>query len=111
MSTRKFVTIVLVALVIWVIALIPMAFACAENNAYEVDAVVVNFSASFDCVKVEVFDEEGNIWAYFVTDEEVHIGDVVTLTVFDYGDEKNEIIDAVCVGHLDTVDMIQWILR
>lgn len=112
MSTRRFVSIIIVATVAFLIIVGSVAFATAEGNTYEVDAVVVNFEATrWGNLKVEVVDEEDNIWGYYADlDEDVHIGDVVTLTVFDYGDEEeNEIIDAVRVDHLDTVEMLQWI--
>lgn len=112
MSTRRFVSIVIVATVAFLIIVGSVAFATAEGNTYEVDAVVVNFEAApWGYFEVEVVDEEDNIWGYYADlNEDVHIGDVVTLTVFDYGDEEeNEIIDAVRVDHLDTVEMLQWI--
>ena len=105
MSIRTFI----VALVLFVFALVP-AFA----DTYEVDALVVNFSETqFSSIEVEVFDEDGNLWGYFVDlDENVHIGDVVTLTVLDLRDEElNKVVDAVKVDHLDTLEMIQWICR
>lgn len=113
MSTRSFVAVIILALVLFVLALVPMAVACAEGT-YKVDAVIVNFEAtSWDYIEVEVVDKDDNIWCYYAdADENVHIGDVVTLTVFDYGDEEeNEIVDAVRVDHLNTIEMLQWIRR
>lgn len=114
MSTRKFITIIVVATIAFLVVVCSVAFATAEGNTYKVDAVVVNFVATpWDSFEVEVVDEEENVWGYYADlDEDVHIGDVITLTVFDYGDdEENEIIDAVRIGHLDTVEMIQWICQ
>lgn len=114
MSTRSFITICVVALVLFVIALVPMALACAESDTYEVDVVVINFNVTpWGDIEVEVFDEEGNLYGYFVTaHEDVRVGDVVALTVFVYGDEENnEIVDAIRVDHLNTIEMIQWIRR
>ena len=114
MSTCKFITIIVVATIAFLLVVGSVAFATAEGNTYEVDAVVVAWEKThWGDLEIEVVDEEGNLWCYFVyADEDVHIGDVVTLTVFDYGDEEeNEIIDAVRVDHLNTVEMIQWICQ
>lgn len=114
MSTRKFITIIVVATIAFLVVIGSVAFATAEGNTYKVDAVIVNFEATpWDYIEVEVVDEDGVVWGYCADlNEDVHIGDVVTLTVFDCGDEEeNEIIDAVRVDHLDTVEMLQWICQ
>ena len=112
MSTRRFISIVLVALVAFILVVGSVAIATAEESTYQVDAVVVSYETTpWDDLEIEVVDEEGFVWGYFATpDEDVHIGDVVTLTVFDFGDEEdNEIIDAFVVDHLSTLEMVQWL--
>ena len=115
LSTKKFITIVSVALFVFVLIVGSIAFATAESNdVYEVDAVVVSWETTpWGDLEIEVVDEEGNVWGYFAdADEDVHIGDVVTLTLFHYGDEEDdEIIDVVRVDHLDTLEMVQWLCR
>lgn len=115
MSTRKFVSIVVSALVAFVLLVSSVAFAIAEGSSvYFVDAVVVSYeTTSFGDLEIEVVDEDGNLWGYYAdADENIRIGDVVTLTVFDFGDEEdNEIIDAFVVDHLSTLEMVQWLCR
>lgn len=116
MSTRSFVTVILVALVAFVLVVGSVAIATAEESTYQVDAVVVSYETTpWGDLEVEVVDEEGTVWGYFVdADENVRIGDVVTLTIFCFGDEAeedDEIIDVIRVDHLDTIEMIKWIRR
>lgn len=115
MSTRRFVSIMVVALVVFIAVVSSVAFAIAEGSSvYSVDAVVVSYeTTSWGDLEIEVVDEESSIYGYYAdADEDVRIGDVVTLTVFVHGDEEdNEIIDAVRVDHLDTLEMVQWLRR
>lgn len=112
MNTRKFITIVTVALLVFIAIVGSVAFAVAESkNTYEVDAVIVNFAVTPFGVEVEVVDEDGEIRGYY-EDKVPLIGDVVTITVYHYGDnEEDEIIDAIHVDHLSTLEMIQWLTR
>ena len=113
MSTRKFVSIIVVALLVFIVIVSSVAFATAEGSSvYSVDAVVVSWkTTSWGDLEIEVIDEEGNLWGYYADAEDhIRIGDVVTLAVFVYGDEEdNEIIDAVVVDHLSTLEMVQWL--
>jgi len=113
MDTRKFITIVAVALLVFIAIVGSVAFATAESkDTYKVDAVVIAWEKThWGDLEIEVVDEDGNLWGYFAyADEDVHIGDVVTLTVFVYGDEEdNEIVDVERVNHLSTIEMIQWL--
>jgi len=117
MSTKKFITIITIALFVFVAVVSSVAFAVAESNGtYQVDAVVAAWEKTpWGDLEIEVVDEEGFVWGYFATpDEDVHIGDVVTLTVFcfdDEAEEDNEIIDVVRVDHLSTIEMMQWLRR
>ena len=115
MSTKKFITIITIALFVFVAIVSSVAFAVAESKGtYQVDAVVVAWEKTqWGDLEIEVVDKEGNVWGYFAdVDEDVHIGDVVTLTLFAYGDEEDdEIIDVIRIDHLDTLEMIQWIRR
>ena len=107
----------IVALFLFVIVVGSVAFVVAdENYVYSVDAVVVNYETTpWNDIEVEVVDKEGNIWGYFVfPDEDVHIGDIVTLTIFRFSDEAeedDEIVDVEHVDHLSTIEMIRWLTR
>ena len=114
MSTRRFVSIMVAALVVFTLVIGSVAIATAEESTYQVDAVVVSWETTpWGDLEIEVVDEEGSVWGYFADlDEDVHIGDVVTLTVFCFGEEAeedDEIIDVIRVGHLDTLEMVQWL--
>ena len=112
MSTRKFVSIIIVALVLFILALVPMVLASAEGSIYQIDAVIVAWKTTpWSDIKVTVVDEEGSIWSYW-DDEVPHVGDVVTLTMFHYGDEEDdEIIDVEPVDHLSPLETVQWLCR
>lgn len=107
MSTKfvvALITVVLVALVV-----VP---AVAEETCC-IAAVVVSYKASsFEDLEVEVIDAEGEMWTYYA--DEAHVGDLVILTVFDFGApgfEDDEIVDVANVGRLDDVEMFQWLSR
>ena len=112
MATRSFVSIVLVALVAFILVVGSVAIATAEESTYQVDAVVVSYETTpWNDLEIEVVDEEGTLWGYFADlDENVHIGDIVTLTMFHYGDvEDDEVVDVAYVGHLSTLEMVKWL--
>ena len=105
MSISKIFALILALLTVFSVA-------SAEEGVYTVDSVVVSYEMTlWRDLEIEVVDEDGNLWGYFADlDEDVHIGDIVTLTIFDFGDgEPGEILDAVCVGRLSTLEMVQWI--
>lgn len=111
LSTKKFITIVSVALFVFVLIVGSVGFATAESNdVYEVDAVVINWeTTSFGDIFVEAVDEDGDLMAWY-EDSIPHIGDIFTLTVFDYGDkEEAEIIDAYYVERLSVLELVQWL--
>ena len=115
MSTRKFVSIMVVALVVFVAVVSSVAFAVAEENSvYTVNAVVVSYETTpWGDLEIEVVDEEGNLCGYYAdADEDVHIGDVVTLVICDFGSEElNEIVNVIRIGHLDVHSMVQWLIH
>ena len=93
MSTRKFVSIVVSALVVFVLVVSSVGLALADDSVRSVAA-------------------EGEVWAYFA--DEAHIGDLVILTVFDFADlsfEDDEIVDVVTVGRLSDREMVQWLIH
>lgn len=102
MSTRKFISIMVVALVLFVIALLPV-FAFAEPEFYSKAAVVVDIT--FDAhgeVVVTVEDGEGFLWTFYLElDEEtdIELGDVVALLMWEAGTPNNifddEVLDVV----------------
>lgn len=103
MSTRNFITVMVVALVLFILALLPVAIATAETDVYPKAAVVVDIS--FDVhgeVVVTVEDGEGFLWSFYLElDEEtdVELGDVVALIMWEAGTPDNifddEILDVV----------------
>ena len=97
LSTKKFVAIIAIALLVFVVVVGSVAFAVAESkNTYEVDAVVVNMQPfPWGDYEVQVVDEENNLWGYYAdADEDVCVGDVVTLTIFNFGtEEESEVVD------------------
>lgn len=105
MATRIISALVLVVLVTAVF--LP---AVAEGT-YRIAAVVVSYeTSSFGDLEIEVVDAEGEVWAYYA--DEAHVGDLVVLTVFDFGDhgfEDDEIIDVATVAHLNAKEMAQWL--
>lgn len=110
MSTRKFVSIVVSALIVFVVVISSVGFAVAEEDVRSVAAVVTGYKNSFGDLEIEVVDAEGNIWAYYA--DEAHIGDLIILTIIDFGDpsfEDDEIIDVVTVARLNDKEMIQWL--
>lgn len=113
MSTRKFVSIVVSALVVFVLVVSSVSLALADDSVRSVAAVVTGYkTSSFGDLEIEVVDAEGNIWAYYA--DEAHIGDLVVLAVFDFEDlsyEDDEIVDIVAVGRLDTHEMVQWLIH
>lgn len=114
MSTRRFVSIMVAALIVFTLVVGSVAIATAEEFTYQVDAVVVSWETTpLGDLEIEVVDEEGNLWGYFAdADEDVRIGDVVTLTIFRFGEEAeedDEIIDVIRVDHLDTLEIVQWL--
>ena len=100
-----------VALVLVLVALVVSVTAIAEQT-YKVDSVVISWNTiSFNNFEIEVVDEDGNIMAYYAN-KIPHIGDVVTLTIFDFGDEElNEIIDVETVDRLSTLEIVEWLRR
>lgn len=99
-----------VALTIVVLVALVVVPAFAEGT-YHVAAVVVSYEASsFGDLEIEVVDAEGEVWAYYA--DEARIGDLVILTIFDFGDqgfEDDEIVDVVLVGHLDATELSRWL--
>lgn len=113
MSTRKFVSIVVSALVAFVLVVSSVGIALADDSVRSVAAVVVSYeTSSFGDLEVEVVDAEGEVWVYYA--DEAHIGDLVILTVFDFADlsfEDDEIVDVVTVGRLSDREMVQWLIH
>ena len=110
MSTRKFVSIVVSALVAFVLVVSSVGLALADDSVRSVAAVVVSYeTSSFGDLEIEAVDTEGNVWAYFA--DEAHIGDLVILKIFDFEElsyEDDEIVDVITVGRLSTTEMINW---
>lgn len=110
MSTRKFVSIVVSALVAFVLVVSSVGIALADDSVRSVAAVVVSYeTSSFGDLEIEAVDAEGNVWAYFA--DEAHIGDLVILEIFDFEElsyEDDEIVDVITVGRLSTTEMINW---
>lgn len=113
MSTRKFVSIIVSALVIFFLIVSSVGLALADDSVRSVAAVVVSYKiSSFGDLEIEAVDAEGNVWAYFA--DEAHIGDLVILTVFDFEElsyEDDEIVDVVTIGRLSNHEMVQWLFR
>lgn len=112
MSNKKFVIIIASAMFAFVFVVASVAFATAEESTYKVDAVVVSWETTpLGDVFVEAVDEDGDLMAWY-EDSIPHIGDIFTLTVFDYGDkEEAEIIDACCVERLSVLELVQWLIH
>ena len=101
MSTRKFVALLVAALILFVVALIPMALACAESEFYPKAAVVISVSIGEEVI-VTVEDGEGNLWdIYWDLDEEfdIELGDVLAMLIWNCGTPDyifdDEVIDVV----------------
>ena len=101
-----------VAFIFAIVFVLTVAVHASAENTYTVDSVVVSWNITeYEDFEIEVVDEEGNIYGYYDS-EMPRIGDIVTLTIFDFGNEElNEIIDAVTVDHLDTLEMVQWLVH
>jgi len=101
-----------VAFIFAIVFVLTVAVHASAENTYDVDSVVVSWNITeYKDFEIEVVDEEGNLYGYYDS-ECPQIGDVVTLTIFDFGDEElNEIIDANVVDHLDTLEMVQWLVH
>jgi len=113
MSTRKFVSIIVSALVVFFLIVSSVGLALADDSVRSVAAVVTGYkTSSFGNLEIEVVDAEGNIWAYYA--DKAHIGDLVILTVFDFEElsyEDDEIVDVVTIGRLSNHEMVQWLCR
>lgn len=83
----------------------PMA-ATAEEPYY-INAVVIAWEKVFDDVKLfDCIDEHGNVWACY-GDDDLTIGDVLSLTMIDLADES-EVLDYEVIGFYDVYDLIDY---
>lgn len=87
MSTCKFVSVVVSALVAFILVVSFVNIALADNSVRSVEAVVVSYNPS--SFEVEVIDTEGEMWAYYA--DEAIVGEHVVITVLN----NVEIIDVV----------------
>ena len=92
-----------IALILFILAILPVAIATAETDIYPKAAVVV--SIDFDVhgeIIVTVEDGEGYLWSFYLElneDTDVELGDVVALIMWEAGTPDNifddEVIDVV----------------
>lgn len=86
---------ILIVIVLVVLVVVP----AAAEDIYTINAEVVSCEAtSFGRFEVEALTEEGDVFAYF-EDEEVSIGEPVSLTLFNV-----EVIDVI---YFNKINMIQ----
>lgn len=111
LSTKKFVSIVVSAVIVFIIIVGSFGLALADSSNYAIAAVVTSYkTSSFGDLEIEAVDAEGEIWVYYA--DEAHICDLVILEIFDFGDmsfEDDEIIDVVTIGRLTDIEMVQWL--
>ena len=97
MSTKKFVSILFVALFLFVVAVAHVAF--ADASFYARTAVIVDFDFEEDIVVVK--DGAGLLWEFYGI-EDYCIGDFVSMLMWDVGTPDtifdDEIIDVVYAG-------------
>lgn len=110
MSTRRFVSVIVTALVIFILVVSSVGLALADE-VRSVEAVITAYSlSSFGDLEIEAVDAEGNVWAYYA--DEAHIGDLVILTIYDFEElsyEDDEIVDVITIGRLNAYGMINWL--
>ena len=113
LSTKKSISIVVSAVVVFLAIVSSFGLAFADDSVYSIAAVVVSYEAtSFGDLEVKAIDAEGEEWIYY--SDEVHIGDLVILTIFDFEKlsyEDDEIIDVVTVSCLNNREIIQWLVH
>lgn len=109
LSTKKFVSIVIVVFLI----VGSFGFAFADDSVYSAAAVVVSYEAtSFGDLEIEVIDANGEVWVYFA--DEAHFGDLVILEIFDFEElnfEDDEILDVITIGRLTDHEIVQWLIH
>lgn len=99
-------TIISLCICIMILACIFPVTAIAEEP-YHVKAVVIAWEKVFDDVKLfDCIDEYGNVWACY-GDDDLTIGDVLNLTMFDLADES-EVLDYEVIGFYDVYDLIDY---
>lgn len=101
MSTRKFVSIVVSALVVFVLVVFSFGLALADDSVRSVEAVVVSCKTTpFGYLEVGVVDTEGELWFYYA--DEAHIGERVVIVVLN----NIEIIDAVSFDFINSIQEV-----
>ena len=94
-----------------IIALCGVATAAAERGFYALKGPVIGWERihETDDRLVTVMDEDGNVWGLY--DEELKIGDVIVMRMFDVSDEANqddEVTDFMLIESLDTNGIVEW---
>ena len=103
MSTRKFVTIIVCAIVLFLIALLPVAIATAEPVVYINAGVVVDINIIDNMVVTAVEDTEGFLWnTKWNLDKEtcLELGDTIILFMKNVG--TPEVFDDYIIYAINT---------
>lgn len=113
LSIKKSVSIVVSAVIVFLVIVGSFGFAFADDSVYSIAAVVVSYeTSSLGDLKIKVIDVEGEEWVYYA--DEAHVGDLVILSVFDFENlsfEDDEIVDVVTVSRLTDHEIIQWLIH
>ena len=94
-----------------IIAVCGVATASAERGFYALEGLVIGWERihETDDRLVAVMGEDGNVWGLY--DEELKIGDVIVMRMFDLSDEANqddEVTDFMLIESLDTNGIMEW---
>ena len=104
---KKFAIIMLIVVLFASIALV----AKADTAVYPMNAVVIGYEMMpWGDIEVTIADYDGNEYGYFESNVNIHIGDMVIVTIFaGEAEEEAEIVNVEYIGTMTVEEIVEWL--